>query len=192
MAVNVDVVGCNAGAIKKLRNGESPTLSTINERSTDDNLPTISIGNFNDFDDFGDDRAEPTEKKTQAVQLKVFFVPGSVGITIARSGLVLTVDEQKQAYDLGIQIGMYFLTVEGEPYSVSRYRAARAGTGSYEVTFVQAAASSGSECEESDTDSDLDIDYEAVGFLRAASGQELSQQSGQDASMRRWERSQTC
>jgi len=73
----------------------------------------------------------------EAAELTVVFEPGKVGMLVDNSSGFVQHISDGQADRLGVRAGMRFLTVEGEPYSVDRFDAARVGAKSYEVTFAQ-------------------------------------------------------
>jgi len=74
---------------------------------------------------------------SKAAKLKLVFEPGSAGIGADWTiGLVTIVAEGEQAHRLGVRVGMRILTVDGQPYTESRFDAARDGTESYEVAFA--------------------------------------------------------
>merc|ERR1740117_2537561 len=71
-------------------------------------------------------------------KLEVDFKPGKLGIEVKMaSGLVTLVTDGQQADSKGVRVGMIFVSVQGEPYTEEKLKAANAGNDDYHATFAK-------------------------------------------------------
>jgi len=77
------------------------------------------------------------------VPLKIVFEPGRLGITLQVDGVVENAVEGQQAHRLGVHAGMRFLTVDGQPYTQDKLKAAMVSTVRYEVSLTAEASTHG-------------------------------------------------
>jgi len=82
-----------------------------------------------------------------AAKLEVDFEPGRLGIKVESSnGLVTSVDGGEQADCKGVRVGMTVVSIQGEPYTTERLKAALVGNDNYRVIFAKATVYISSPC----------------------------------------------
>jgi len=81
---------------------------------------------------------EAASSDEAAAKLEVDFEPGKLGLTLSSDGLVTRVADGEQADCNGVRVAMTVVSIQGEPFTEERLKAAFAGKDKCRVVFAKA------------------------------------------------------